>query len=454
MIRFRSIPESIRPFFSLQRGKDNRNRRVLLVLDVYGRLRSTVRSVLKAGPSGTLFLNDGRPPVRTIPYTDPEFYRTHILEQLLPFWKRHAVDENYGGFVTHLDRRGRKTSDMLKSSAMQARMVYGFTIGYELSRNPDYLRLAQHGVRFLVERMWDSGAGGWYQDVSIDGNRRTTVKHLFDQAYVLLGLAEFYRRTRDRAALEYARKTCALLERHALDPLFAGYYESCHQDWRVRSSAKTICIQLDMLAGLISLFRATLEEDYVKRAIQQADIVTRMLDPKHGCLLETFTRDWMYDPATTRDRIQYGHHLKAAWLLLRMYQITGNQGYYATARQLLDFSLRHGWDKEHGGFYQRAFRSGVPDSLVKEWWPESEGLQALLLMYRISGETRYYEYFRQLALFTFTSFWDRRYGEWVLACYRNGAVRDSRKGCQWKAAYHNVQACYGIRKLLEDEDPQ
>ena len=414
--------------------------------------------MLKAKSSGTLFLNDGLPPVRTDPYTDPAFYRTHILEELLPFWEQHAVDKDYGGFITHLDRRGRKTSDMFKSSAMQARMVYGFTSGYDLSRNPDHLRLAQNGVRFLVERMWDRSHGGWYKDISCDGKRVTPVKRLFDQAYVLLGLAEFYRCTGDRTAHEYARKTCELLERHALDPLFAGYYQSCYQDWRVLSNAKTICIQLDMLAGLIAFYQANLEENYLEGSIQQADLVTRMLDPKNGCLLETFTRDWMYDPAATRDGIQYGHHLKAAWLLLRMYQITGNQAYYATARQLLDFSLRHGWDKEHGGFYQRAFRSGVPDSLVKEWWPdgdvECEGLQALLLMYRISGETRYYEYFTQLALFTFTSFWDRRYGEWVLACYRNGAVRDSRKGCQWKAAYHNVQACYGIRKLLEDEDPQ
>ena len=33
-------------------------------------------------------------------------YRSGLLEDVLPFWMKHAVDREHGGFITALDRDG------------------------------------------------------------------------------------------------------------------------------------------------------------------------------------------------------------------------------------------------------------------------------------------------------------------------------------------------------------
>ncbi|MCP4691024.1 MAG: hypothetical protein GY859_23450, partial [Desulfobacterales bacterium] len=234
------------------------------------------------------------------------------------------------------------------------------------------------------------------------------------------------------------------------DPVFSGYYDSCFSDWRVKSDAKTLCTHLDMLTAALLLHDAAGESRCLDRARRLADLTTGMMDPGRGCVLERFTREWIYDPAPIRDRIQFGHNLKAAWLLLKLFRLTEHAPYLETARRLLAFCLDRGWDEPHGGFFQHAYRSGAPASRVKEWWPECEGMMALAWMHRITGDDRYKERFIRLAHFTFNAFWDRIHGEWVLACHPDGSVQNSVKGCAWKAAYHTVQACHEIWRLLEE----
>jgi mannobiose 2-epimerase len=396
-------------------------------------------------PVGALRLNGQ---LKTKNHT-PGFFRTHLTEALLPFWQQHASDSHFGGFITHLDRQGKVYDDSLKTAAMQARMVYGFSSGYELSGSREYLQLAKQGLRFLIDNFWDREQGGWYQDVHRDGRVRTPYKDSFAQAYVLLGLAECYRLTHETEALVYAKKTYEVMERHLWDSQNLGYYETCYSDWREKSTMKTICIQLDMLIAIMTLYGITRDQAHLSRACQLANLITtRMIDRSFGGLLERFSRDWSYQPVVTHDQLWIGHCLKGAWLLLEMDRLTGVQNYFNLARNLVDYCLRHGWDNRYGGFYQYVFRRGRVASGEKIWWTQCEGMQALLLLYSLCGEEKYLEYFRCLADYAFTNFYDVEYGEWVASCYADGAVKDERKGGTWKAAYHTVQMCYSVQACL------
>ncbi|HWP47772.1 MAG TPA: AGE family epimerase/isomerase [Candidatus Limnocylindrales bacterium] len=382
-----------------------------------------------------------------------DFFLEHIRSALLPFWERHSPDRRYGGFITHLDRQGQVYKDDLKATAMQGRMVCAFSIGYELFRSPTYLELAREGVRFLIENMWDKQRGGWYKSVYRNGRVREPDKNSFQQAYVLLGLVEYHRVTQDQTALDYAVRTYRLLEQRVWDKNHLGYYESCQSDWKVKSDAKMSYIQLVMLTAIMALHEATKEAAYLERARQIADvIVLQMVDRKYGCVLERFHTNWVYDPMSVRGQALIGHNSKAAWLLLRMHQVTGVPEYYTTAERILDFTLRHGWDAQHGGFYQYVYRNGILASTEKPWWTQGEGMQALVLMYALSGQRRYIDYFKQLADFTFGHFFDPEWGEWFTACQADGRVIDDHKGGTWKAAYDTVRACYEAYRCLLSEN--
>jgi cellobiose epimerase len=384
------------------------------------------------------------------PY-DSDFFRTHLTRVLLPFWEKHSIDHRHGGFLTHLARDGSVYDSSCKVSPMQARMVYAFAIGYDVTTDTRYREIAEQGFKFLITHCWDERFGGWYRSVSREGRSKNPDKHLCDQAYLLIGLVEYYRVTGDPLARHYLDETCAALDRHGWDQQYGGYYQRCGRDWQPIWTRKTICAQLDMLTALLLLSQLDAGAGTLPRLLEVADLIqSRMFDPRYQCLLETFHRNWVYHPLHTRDQIEFGHNLKGAWLLLEIFRLTGAMEYYRCAGKLLNYSLRFGWDHRYQGFYQHAHRNGVIASADKLWWPECEGLAALLLMYRLSSEPGYLRYFERLADFSFTYLFDHEYGEWFTSCHPDGAVKDDRKGYSWKAAYHTVQACFYVQRYLDE----
>src|SRR5512132_3535379 len=134
---------------------------------------------------------------------DPERYRRHLATSLLPSWAEHSIDTEFGGFLNCVDRQGR-VSDTAKVAAMQGRMIYAFTRGYEVLGDGDYLDIASRGARFLADHMWDREAGGWFHKVTRNGEPIRSQKRLFDHAYVLFGLSVYARASGDLAVLERA----------------------------------------------------------------------------------------------------------------------------------------------------------------------------------------------------------------------------------------------------------
>ncbi len=354
----------------------------------------------------------------------------------------HGLDADFGGYFTHLDRLGQVYNDSAKYAAMQARLLYAFSTGHARQSEQGYLPLARHGVNFLTRFFWDDRYGGWFTSVRRNGQVISPDKRLFDQAYVLIGLAEYYRATRDPAILNYINRTWDLLEKYAWDNHHLGYFETFQADWTLKSSRKTICIQLDVLRAFLALHEITQTDHYRQRAIQLADLVAGVMhDPDYGCVLETFRPDWRYSPAATHDQTQIGHNLKGAWLLLHANELEPHREYVQAATRMVDFCLQYGWDWMHGGFFQQVYRTGLLASPIKVWWPECEGLYALIALHQRTGKTRYWQFFQALTAFVFTHFVDQENGEWFTSCHPDGTPADDHKGGAYKSAYHTVQAC-------------
>lgn len=55
--------------------------------------------------------------------------RQHLAEDVLPFWLKHALDEEYGGIFTQLDRKG-NVYGTDKSGWFQGRALYIFSLAY------------------------------------------------------------------------------------------------------------------------------------------------------------------------------------------------------------------------------------------------------------------------------------------------------------------------------------
>ena len=103
---------------------------------------------------------------------------SNLSDNVMPFWADNTWDEEYGGFLTRLDRRGRRLDASEKVLMMQIRMISSLSSVHRFGiQERGYLELAGRGYDFLINRMWDNDKGGFYYSVTRDGKPNTTRKN-------------------------------------------------------------------------------------------------------------------------------------------------------------------------------------------------------------------------------------------------------------------------------------
>jgi mannobiose 2-epimerase len=380
---------------------------------------------------------------------DPLTFRHQLLEQIIPFWEAHAIDEQFGGYWTHLLRDGGRYGQGDKYLVMQTRMIYSFSIAYRLSGDAHHLQLAADGVEFLLDHFRDERRDGWVWTVNRAGAQLDRAKRPYGLAFVVYALAEYARVSGDRTALELAQRTWDLLDSHAWDPQLGGFYHELGEDWTPVTTTKRIDTILHNLEGLSALLAATGDSAYLQLMRRLCDaVVEHTWDERTACTHEWFYRDWREDLTNTDGRANYGHVAETAWFLASVGAFTEDSRYREVAQAELDYAMAHGWDAEVGGLFSHGVPEGGVTDSTKVWWMQSELLDALAVFYRLTGEDRYRDLLAQQARYITAGQNDPIFGEWYARCDRNGAPLDPRKGFEYKAAYHVVQGLYQADRHL------
>jgi mannobiose 2-epimerase len=377
--------------------------------------------------------------------------REHLLTRVLPFWARHSVDHDHGGFITHLGRDGTITDPSHKFLIMQARMIYSFITGAALGGPPEWRSIAQQGVDFFLRHFRDIQYDGWFWSVTRQGRPGESGKRMYGHAFVIYALSEFARITGDSNALAAANHTWSLVGEYLWDREFSGVVEACNRAWTPTDRRHTMGTHLHTLEGLLALNDAMGGNQYWSHVRRIADlVVTRMVATGTRCALEFFHPHWAPDAERRHGLVDYGHNLEAAWLLLRVHRLEEIPAYRHVAKGFLDYVLEFGLDTVHGGVFSHG-PVGHP-ATVKEkiWWVQCEALPALLLGYLVFGDERYFDAFRNVADFCLAHLCDPEYGEWYHSTEEDGTPRDTTKGSAWKAAYHVTQACAYADQYLRE----
>src|SRR5512145_1677838 len=199
----------------------------------------------------------------------PEFSQRveHELRQnILPFWMNTALDRQHGGFYGLVSADGVADPQAPKGGILAARILWTFSHAYRTFGDAVYLDAARHAYRFLAEHFWDAQYGGIYWLVAANGDVIDAKKQIYAQGFGIYGLSEYYLATQESEALEKAIRTFALIEEHAFDRQFGGYFEGCHRDWSLASNSplslkegddpKTMNTHLHILEPYTNLLRA------------------------------------------------------------------------------------------------------------------------------------------------------------------------------------------------------
>ena len=392
-------------------------------------------------------------------------------ENVLPFWTRHTWDENCGGFITHLDRVGKRTGVTDKYLVMQARMIWSLSYAHKFGlRDKGYLELAGKGVNFLVEKMWDSKHGGFFWAVKRHGTPKDSRKRMIGHAFALYALAEYASATKDRSAVEIAEEVFNLIHRKAAEEEF-GFLEEFTRDWNLYTGSrlhprrwldkeagtyKSLNTHMHLMEAFTVLTQTMHKPGYEVALRKIVDLLlTKAIHPGYGYAIERFYRDWT--PLPSR-RISYGHNVELAWLLLYAEQ-TLRASVWPRSRQvlgLIDYALTYGFDAQRGGLASYGPPAGKITEILddtfqtrKVWWVQAEMLVALLEAFQLTWNRMYLDAFEKQFDWIWRFQIDHEGGDWYAETeWDTGRPLIFEKGNQWKTLYHNSRALMRVSQVI------
>jgi len=398
---------------------------------------------------------------------------TTLRRDVLDAWFPITVDNQNGGFSSNFTRDWKPYASQGKYSVFQGRMTW--ISAQVVMRRPElkdqFAPYVHHGVDFLTNVLWDKQYGGFFMGVDDHGQVSpfyTDGKHLYGMGFCIYALAAAYQATGDPKALSFAQQGFRWLDDHAHDAKNGGYFEWLSRAGNVVEANpgqpggqmiplvgfplgyKSMNTHIHLLEAFTQLYEVWKDDTLHSRLQELLETVRDKICVQPGAMNLYFTPDWRAIP----DHDSFGHDVETAYLMLEAEDVLGG-GHDSktehTARALVDHALATGWDQMYGGFYGEGTTFGKPDSLLKEWWVEMEGLNALLLMHEIYGSQSdiYFKAFQQQWQFIRNYQTDPKFRGVYEVVGPDGAPVKPQKGEIWKAAYHDGRALLNVTDRLK-----
>jgi len=386
---------------------------------------------------------------------ESEFYYDQLLNNILPFWLKHARDNEYGGYVTCLNRDGTVFDYDKLCGWAQGRVMWTFGFVYnELAQKDEWLDMALHGVEFMRKHGFDED-GRLYFSMARDGTPLAKSRDIFSELSFASGLAECYKATGDKPLYDLAKKMVFRMADIIKDPKTNQNHRRFMSQYRpMRLSAEPM-----IFINVIQRFRE-IEDDPNFEAISQQclDALKPHYKPDKRSLLEATELDGSPLLGQMGTWICPGHMIELGWFLIHEAQYRNNdKAIMQMGINLIDWGMEWGWDDQLGGIINDVDIEGrfclgpqVIYGPMKMWWAVLEAMYANSLAYSITGDNKYMANYKKVKDWSFKHFADNEYGEWYGYLDSGCRIIDAKaKGTDIKNCYHIGRAFYLCHKIFE-----
>ncbi len=385
-----------------------------------------------------------------------EEIREHLINELIPFWKR-LKDEEYGGFYGYMGYDLKLDKKAVKGCILNSRILWFFSNAYLLLKEEELLAYAGHAYQFLKEHCLDPENGGVYWSLMYDGAPKDTTKHTYNQAFAIYALSSYYDASKDAEALGLAEELYRVVETKCRDEY--GYLESFNVRFEPEendklsengvSAEKTMNTLLHVFEAYTELYRVAKEEDVAGRLKFMLGLMEEKVYNKPLGRQEVFfDKTWN----SLIDLYSYGHDIETAWLVDRGLEILGDESW------IKRISPVTGQITEN--IYKRAYtnhslvneaENGVVDT-TRVWWVQAEAVVGFLNGYQKRPEhTEYLEAAKDIWDYIRQYFIDDREGsEWHWALDQDGKPLKKPIVEPWKCPYHNGRMCFEVIKRTRE----
>jgi len=375
-------------------------------------------------------------------------FRHALLDDIIPFWLKHGLDRESGGFLHWLDRDG-SVYGTDKNIWIQCRGgVWIFARLYNsVEQRQDWLDAASSAMDFVMKHGFDWD-GRMYFTVTRDGKPLRKRRYLFAESFGVIACTEYFKATGDERYLQMASEIYKLMLSYHRTP-GALPPKVIPQTRRTKSHAMPMVL-VSTTQEIRQVHSDPLYSEVVDDALYQ--IQTHFWKPEDRVLLENVGLNGERLDSPEGRVVNPGHAIESSWFIMREAEQRGDQALLKTALEILEASLERGWDAQYGGILYFLDVDGKPPEQLewdqKLWWPHVEALYATLYAHYLTGEARYLEWFEKVHAWTFSHFPDPQYGEWYGYVHRDGSVLLPLKGNNWKGFFHVPRALILLLELL------
>ena len=148
--------------------------------------------------------------------SNPSFsalYLKELTQEVIPFWEKYSIDEEYGGYFTCIDG-DHKVYDTDKFVWLQARQVWTFATLYDrLEKKDSWLKIAQYGTDFL-EKYGHDGNFNWYFSLQREGQPLIMPYNIFSHTFACMAIGKMHQITGNekyKIAVEKTLKKLSLI---------------------------------------------------------------------------------------------------------------------------------------------------------------------------------------------------------------------------------------------------
>lgn len=375
-------------------------------------------------------------------------YETYLLDNCIPFWMEHCLDNKFGGYLTCLDRCG-NVYNTDKSVWFQGRGTWLFSKLYNVvEQKQEWLNAAKLGYDFLVRHGFNTD-GRMFFTVTQDGRPLQKRRYVFSETFAIIACVEYYKASGDEQALKIARETFLRVIDIYNDP--SKTLPKIDPNTRV---TKSLALPMILLSTIQVLREVDKDPVYDKLSGEILETIFKdFFKPEQKALFEHVGVNGERLDSPQGRCINPGHSIETAWFLMHEGIYRNDKKIIDNALEILEWSLELGWDKEYGGLLYFVDIEGKPCEQLewdmKLWWPHTEALYALLLAYDITKDPVYESWYNKIHNWSFEHFEDKEYGEWYGYLHRDGTVSNTLKGSMWKGPFHLPRALLLCMKQLE-----
>ena len=383
-----------------------------------------------------------------------EILRRELEEHVLPFWWRHALDEEQDGLLNCMDETGNRLgTDKFMWSQLRGLWVFSTLAARGGAGEAENRKFADSLFRFCRSH-GRNGAGECVFCVSRTGEVRPHPASIFTDGFAMLGLAAYLTLTGDEDCRQLLRQTVVSVQARLAVPGSYGIHP-----YVLPPGARNMGIAMLFSLAFWEAGEALGDAALRRQSLAFADEILGVFYSAEDNAVREFVRQDGGPLEGWQGRCCVpGHVIEGLWAVIRLYRAAGRTDGIARCVELIRRHLELGWDQEFGGVTLAIDLDDRPSqwnyATYKPWWTSVETMYGLLLAYRESREPWCLEWYARVHNWAFTHYPVRPHGEWRNRLNREGQPTTDIIGLPVKDPFHLPRAllyCGDVLRELADD---